>query len=216
MLATVKFRRPVDTPELTLTPEIRHVESLVLPGSDMAVPLAVVLEFMFEEAFIAVETLTRDLMGRKDTMFAQVYQDDRESRARGLMATLATAAEIETFLQIEDDAPRRNSVVNCTIRTAMVRTASSGPPKPLTHGAARSLELTVATAVPLTSGVRTTSVAFQTHAEQCARRVCGRLIDRAGGHRTEPRAIIPAPCHIRGYRSADRQPCPVRPGRRRQ
>ncbi|MGC5054703.1 hypothetical protein ACLQ2S_24995 [Micromonospora sp. DT48] len=104
VLATVKFRRPVNPPELTLTPEIRYVESLFIPGSNTFVPLAVALELMFEEAFIAVESLTRDLMGAKDIMFAKVYLDDREARTRGLLATLATAAEIESLSQTEGAA----------------------------------------------------------------------------------------------------------------
>lgn len=104
VLATVKFRRPVTPPELTLTPEIRYVESLFIPGSDMFVPLAVVLEFMFEEAFIAVESLTRDLMRAKDIMFAQVYLGASDARTRGLMTTLATAAEIESVQPSEGGA----------------------------------------------------------------------------------------------------------------
>jgi hypothetical protein len=104
VLATVKFRRPVDPPELTLTPEIRHAEAVSVPWLEQFLPLAVVLELLFEETFFAVEALTRGLMGPKEIMFAQIYLGDREKRMDALMRTIATAEEIEKFIRDESDS----------------------------------------------------------------------------------------------------------------
>lgn len=101
VVATVKFRRRAGVPEVILRPEVRHVESLVVPWSTEMHPLAVVLELMFDDAFNAVESLTRELTGPLDVAYIMAYGQQEEERNRDIMATVATAEEIEALEALE-------------------------------------------------------------------------------------------------------------------
>lgn len=93
VLATAIYKRPVDPPELQLRTRVEHVESLNVPWSDETIPLAVVLELMYEEAITAVESVVREVMGPTDFMYMRAHIETAPQRLEALTATLPTPVD---------------------------------------------------------------------------------------------------------------------------
>lgn len=77
---TVKFKRQTENMEMDLCPEFHSIESLRAPGMTNWLPLAMIMELMYEASFDAVWDLTKDLMSEDDHAWAHIFISNREGR----------------------------------------------------------------------------------------------------------------------------------------
>jgi hypothetical protein len=77
---TVKFKRQRETMEMDLCPEFHSIESLRAPGMKNWLPLAMIMELMYEASFAAVWDLTKDIMSESDHAWAHIFLSDQEKR----------------------------------------------------------------------------------------------------------------------------------------
>lgn len=102
---TVKFRRPRQPTEMDLRPEFHSIESVRAPGMDNWLPLALIIELIYEDALNAVWDLTKDLMSEHDHMWAHIFMSNRETR----MEKVKQATGLEYFTGEEETAESRPS-----------------------------------------------------------------------------------------------------------